>query len=105
MPQPMQQQPMTAYGPAPAGDIGQALGKRVIFLLVFVGAMLVVIGHLVSQLTTEIEYERAGIVIAKIGGLMAFGFAAAGALGSKRTTDWQSLGLLVVAAAFAFSQI
>ena len=92
MPQPMQPTPV-------------AFGKKVIFVLLLVGAILVVVGHLLAQLTSEVEYDRVGNALARMGGLVGFATAVGGALGSSRVNDLQRVGLLVVAAAFAFAQI
>jgi hypothetical protein len=40
-----------------------------------------------------------GVILGITGALFAFVVALAGALSSKRTTDYQNLGLLIVAAA------
>jgi len=105
MQQPMQQ-PMMAYGPPVAGpSMDAALTKTVLFIFLLVAALLIVIGHLLSSLLSEPDPRKVGIVLSQIGGLMAFTIAVAGALGSKRTSDWQNLGLLVLAAALAMSQL
>ena len=99
-------QPMMTYAAPPAGPaLDAALTKILLFIVLMVAAILIFIGRLISRLLSEPDAIKVGIVLAAIGALLAFIIAVAGALGSKRTSDWQNLGLLVVAAALIISAL
>ncbi len=72
--------------------------KRAIALFVAIGIFLLWLGLILITLDGA-SLRDVGVIIGITGSLFAFVVALAGALGSKRTTDYQNLGLLIVAAA------
>lgn len=72
--------------------------KRAIAFFVVIGIIVLWIGLLLITLTGG-SLRDVGVILGITGALFAFVVALAGALGSKRTTDYQNLGLLIVAAA------
>ncbi|MFQ5907772.1 MAG: hypothetical protein ACE5JE_02960 [Thermoplasmata archaeon] len=72
--------------------------KRAIAFFVAIGILLLWLGLLLITLNGT-TLRDAGVILGITGALFAFVVALGGALGSKRTTDYQNLGLLIVAAA------
>lgn len=79
-------------------DLGPNIRKRAIALFVAIGGFLLWLG-LLLVLTRVANLQDPGRTIGMTGALFAFLVAMVGALGSKRTTDYQNLGLLILAAA------
>jgi hypothetical protein len=78
--------------------VGEALTKRIIATFISIGVLLLWVGLLLMTMDDR-TLARVGGFLGFTGTLFAFLVALAGALGSKRTTDYQNLGLLIVAAA------
>lgn len=74
------------------------LKKRILIILILVGALIILIARIVNLYSTDIDVDRAGSLLAMLGGFMIAASAVVWALGSKRTTDWQNVGLLILAA-------
>ncbi len=77
---------------------GPQIRKRAIVLFIAIGVFLLWLGLILITVGTG-DLRDTGRILGVTGSLFAFVVALAGALGSKRTTDYQNLGLLVVAAA------
>ncbi|MFQ5985753.1 MAG: hypothetical protein ACE5KQ_00125 [Thermoplasmata archaeon] len=71
--------------------------KGAIALFMAIGVFLLWLGLLLKTVG-EGGLRDVGTILGVTGSLFAFVVALFGALGSKRTTDYQNLGLLVVAA-------
>lgn len=82
-----------------AKNEGFDIAKRAVAVLLVLGALLLWVGLLLGTLGTG-GTRDAGRILGFTGALFAFVVAIAGGLGSKRTSDLQNLGLLVVAAGF-----
>ncbi len=78
--------------------MGQALRKRAIAMFVLIGVFLLWLGLLLLAVGAR-EVASIGRILGLTGALFAAVVALVGALGSKRTTDYQNLGLLVLSAA------
>ncbi len=83
---------------AEEGEVGQALRKRVIATFVLAGLFLLWVGLLLVALGGR-DVASVGRILAFTGSLFAAIVALVGGLGSKMTTDYQNLGLLVLSAA------
>ncbi len=79
-------------------ELGSQIRKRGIVLFIAIGVFLLWLGLILITVGTG-DLRDAGRILSVSGSLFAFVVALAGALGSKRTTDYQNLGLLVVGAA------
>ncbi len=96
----MQQQmyPQQYVQQKPPTDIADMLKKRILIILILVGALIILVARVVNLYSTDIDVDRAGNLLAMLGGFMIAASAVVWALGSKRTTDWQNVGLLILAA-------
>ncbi|MFQ6013603.1 MAG: hypothetical protein ACE5LS_08185 [Thermoplasmata archaeon] len=79
-------------------QIRPEIRKRAIALFVAIGVFLLWLGLILVKAGGG-SLRDPGVILGVTGSLFAFVVALAGALGSKRTTDHQNLGLLIVAAA------
>lgn len=93
---PMYQQPY-AQQSAPM-DIAGMLRKTFLIIIVGIGALFLFIGRLLGVFATDSNGRNIAIVMSTLGGFAIAVPAVMWALGSKRTTDMQNLGLLIVAA-------
>lgn len=82
-----------------ATSTGELLGKKVIFFLAAVALLLLWIGWLFEALAPNGATHQFGVFLAASAALAGSVVALAGALGSRRTTQQQNLGLLVLASA------
>ena len=101
--QPYQPQMMPMYGqpyvqPKPAMDIAEMLKKRILLVLVLVGALLLLIGKVVTIYATDANTVDHSNLLRTLGAFVIAASSVVWALGSKRTSDWQNLGLLILAA-------
>jgi len=104
-PPPAQYPPYAPQVYYPPG-IEAMLTKKTIFGLVAFGGFLMWLGLLIHVLgATDRDVLRFANFLTLTGAFIGFGFAAAGALGSKRTTDLQNLGLLVLASCFIVAAV
>ncbi len=87
---------------ATSAEIGDALSKTAIATFILIGVFIQWIGLLIMAIGFS---PSVGRILGFTGLLFAFAVAVAGALGSKRTTDYQNLGLLVLAAALIISAV
>jgi hypothetical protein len=98
-------------GPPPtsgeAVPLGEALVKRLLFFLAGVAILILWAGILLQVLAgrrADLIFNLGGFV-ATTGALVGFLVALAGGLGSRKTSQQQNLGLLVVAAGFLLAAI
>jgi hypothetical protein len=89
---------------AAEGDVGEVLGKRVLALFISIGVLILWIGLILAALGDR-TVGGFGRILGFTGALFAFVVALAGALGSKRTSDFQNLGLLIIAAALIVASV
>ncbi len=95
-PAPMYGQP---YGPPAAPiNLDQILRKTFLIIIVLIGALLMFIGKLLGVYAIDAGGLNNSGLVSTLGAFMIAGPAIAWALGSKRTTDSQNLGLLILAA-------
>lgn len=85
-----------------SADIGETFSKTAIATFILVGVFVQWIGLLIIAIGLSPSIGR---ILGFTGLLFAFAVAVAGALGSKRTTDYQNLGLLVLAAALIIGAV
>ena len=88
------------YGPPKQPtDFGQMLRKIFLILIMLVGALLLFVGRILQIFQTGLNgFEDPALLLLTIGALMIAVPAIVWALGSKRTSDMQNVGLLVLAA-------
>ncbi len=84
-------------------EIEDTLSKRAIATFILLGIFVQWIGLLIISISFTLA--SVGRILGFTGLLFAFAVAVAGALGSKRTTDHQNLGLLILAAALILSAV
>ncbi len=107
----VQEQPQQGYGTQPQQmyqqaypqqraptDFGEMLRKRILVILILVGVVIILIAKIIGLYAVTTDTARAAELIATVGAFMIAGCAVTWALGSKRTTDWHNLGLLLLAA-------
>ncbi len=95
-PAPMYAQP---YGPPAAPvNLDQILRKTFLIIIVLIGALLMFIGKLLGVYAGDPNALNTSQTVSTLGAFMVAGPAIVWALGSKRTTDSQNLGLLILAA-------
>lgn len=88
------------YGPPKQPmDIGEILKKRFLIVLVLIGALLLFVARIILiYQQTDRDIRNAAYLVQTLGAFMIAGPAVVWAIGSKRTTDMQNVGLLVLAA-------
>lgn len=106
-PQPSGQPPYPPQYPGPVYyppiNLESFLTKRTIWVLNALGLLAIYIGFLIDLSgTRDINFLNFARFIIFSGGLFAVVSSLAGALGSRRTTDMQNLGLLVWAGLLAW---
>jgi len=79
-------------------DIAALLRKTFLIIIVAIGALFLFIGRLFGVFFVDTNGQNAGHAMSIFGGFMIAVPAVIWALGSKRTTDMQNLGLLIIAA-------
>jgi len=77
-------------------NIEGLLRKLVLVMLILVGVLLMFIGRIIELYATA--NVREGILIATLGAFMVAAVALVWAIASKRTTNYQNLGLFILAA-------
>jgi len=82
-----------AYGPA--RPVESYLSKRMVFALNAVGVFGWWLGGILAAFSRDANVLNLARFLVVSGGAMAAFFSVGGALGSKRTTDMQNIGLLV----------
>ncbi len=82
-----------AYGPA--RQVESYLSKRMVFALNAVGLFGWWLGGVLAAFSRDANVLNLARFLVVSGGAMAAFFSVGGALGSKRTTDMQNIGLLV----------
>lgn len=82
--------------------LGEALSKTVLATFILMGIFLLWLGLLLASLAGG-YLGLIGRAVGVTGSLFAAAVALLGALGSRRTTDYQTLGLLVVSAALVLT--
>src|SRR3989442_2172482 len=82
-----------AYGPA--RPVESYLSKRMVFALNAVGVFGWWLGGVLAAFSRDANVLNLARFLVVSGGAMAAFFSVGGALGSKRTTDMQNIGLLV----------
>lgn len=100
-------QPYYGYAQPSGPTMPIVVGKKVIFLIVAVGVLLVWIAQLVLWAFRSGDPGVRDFMEAVYytGTMIGLGGSLLGALGSPRTTDWQNLGLLVLAGFFVAALI
>ena len=78
-------------------DIAAMLRKTFLIIIIGIGALFLFIGRLLGIYATNIDGFRIAYIMSTLGGFAIALPAIMWALGSKRTTDMQNLGLLLVA--------
>jgi len=78
--------------------MGEMLKKRILIILILVGALILLIARVINLYSTDYDVDRAATLISTLAAFMIAASAVVWALGSKRTTEWQNLGLLILAA-------
>lgn len=94
--QPMYQQPYMP--PRVPADYGAMMKKTFLIILLGIGALLMFVGRLVGIYAGDLNILKLGHALWTFGGFMIAVPSFMWALGSKRTTDMQNLGLLLLAA-------
>jgi uncharacterized membrane protein YhaH (DUF805 family) len=94
MPQTYQQQYAAPSAPL---DIAGMMRKTFLIIILAIGALFLFIGRLLAVFATDSGGHNAAMVMSTLGGFAIAFPAATWALGSKRTTDMQNLGLLILA--------
>ena len=98
--QQFQQYPQQAYyAPQQAPmDLGSIIGKALIFVIIGAGALLILIGKLIGIYTTDPDIRQLSLAIITFGAFVVATIAVLGGLLSKKTSDLQNLGLLMLGA-------
>ena len=88
------------YGPPrQTTDIGQVLRKMFLIIMILVGALLLLVARiLLIYQSADIDFVRAGNLLKTLGAFIIAIPSLVWALGSKRTSDMQNVGLLILAA-------
>jgi uncharacterized membrane protein YhaH (DUF805 family) len=104
MPQTYGQQMPQAYGqqympPAQPTDFGEMMRKTFLVFIVLIGAILMFVGRAVSIFAgSNVDNMRIGQLLWTFGVFGIAGPAAIWGIGSKRLTDMQKFGVLILAA-------
>jgi hypothetical protein len=90
-----QQQPMAAAMPI-------TINKRLVFMIIALGGLLLWIAQLAlgTMNITDAGTRRLLTGLYLTGAAIGFGGAVLGSLGSPRTSDWQNVGLMILAGFF-----
>jgi hypothetical protein len=83
------------YGAGPARPVESYMSKRMVFALNAVGIAGWWLGGLLAAFSRDPNVLNLARFLVVTGGAFAAFFSVGGALGSKRTTDMQNIGLLV----------
>lgn len=95
-------QPYYGYPQAGAATAMPVISKKMVFLIIAVGALLLWIAQL-ALFTANIQdfgTLRAMLALRYTGAAIGLGGCLLGALGSPRTSDWQNVGLLILGGFF-----
>jgi len=93
---PMYQQPYVQ--PSAPMDIAGMMRKTFLIVIIAIGALFLFIGRLLGIYASNVDGFRIAFIMATLGGFTIAVPSMMWALGSKRTTDMQNLGLLLLAA-------